>query len=445
MHERRQLTAGQLSIGRGPHNDWILADPERHLSKQHCQVAFRAGSWLLEDFSANGTFLNRADTPVGAGSAQPLRNGDRIRLGAYEFEVTIEARGDEDAAWTDEQIGDFPGFDPRPVRRTDTGARKADISFAPDMLDQFPPAQAPGPFGAAPDPVLRGDRLLGDEGGAIRLPADYDPIGDEADPFHGPTQPDHAPAINSAFRPPPRPAAVIPDDWDADLPLQQPQAAEIPPRSEAPAPAPRTETRAPPARSETPAPPARPTVPREPIAAPSRPAAPPAASFSGSEVFAAFLRGAGLAEAVVADASAADAQQTMERAGAAFRAAVSGLRQVLIARAAIKGEFRIDQTMIQASGNNPLKFSADDDAALTHAAGTWPARHHSAGGGDQRSAARHAAARAGLDIGHADGGARAAGAIQSRCDRCAGRQGRARGAARPAQGARLGRSSRRCI
>jgi type VI secretion system FHA domain protein len=54
----------------------------------------------------------------------------------------------------------------------------------------------------------------------------------------------------------------------------------------------------------------------------------------------------------------------MESLGAAFRALVSGLRAVLIARAAIKGEFRIEQTMIRAKGNNPLKFSADDDDAL---------------------------------------------------------------------------------
>ncbi len=51
--------------------------------------------------------------------------------------------------------------------------------------------------------------------------------------------------------------------------------------------------------------------------------------------------------------------------GEAFRALVAGLRQVLIARATIKGEFRIEQTMIRARGNNPLKFSANDDDALT--------------------------------------------------------------------------------
>jgi type VI secretion system FHA domain protein len=73
----------------------------------------------------------------------------------------------------------------------------------------------------------------------------------------------------------------------------------------------------------------------------------------------AFLRGAGVPNARLDDPAA-----TMHDLGAAFRALVAGLRAVLIARAAIKGEFRIEQTMIRAKGNNPLKFSADDDDAL---------------------------------------------------------------------------------
>ncbi len=56
--------------------------------------------------------------------------------------------------------------------------------------------------------------------------------------------------------------------------------------------------------------------------------------------------------------------------GKAFRALVEGVRAVLIARASIKSEFRIEQTMIQARGNNPLKFSATDDDALAALLGT---------------------------------------------------------------------------
>src|SRR5258706_350009 len=48
------------------------------------------------------------------------------------------------------------------------------------------------------------------------LPADFDPLAPNQEPFAG-TQPDHAPALESAFRPP-QPVAIIPDDWDVDSP-----------------------------------------------------------------------------------------------------------------------------------------------------------------------------------------------------------------------------------
>src|SRR5215467_11755843 len=41
-----------------------------------------------------------------------------------------------------------------------------------------------------------------------------------------------------------------------------------------------------------------------------------------------------------------------------------------MARASIKDEFRIGQTVIRATGNNPLKFSLDDDDALATLLGT---------------------------------------------------------------------------
>jgi type VI secretion system FHA domain protein len=75
---------------------------------------------------------------------------------------------------------------------------------------------------------------------------------------------------------------------------------------------------------------------------------------------AAFLRGAGLPDARLADPVAA-----MEALGQAFRAFVTGLRNAMIARATIKAEFRIEQTMVRVRGNNPLKFAAGDDDALS--------------------------------------------------------------------------------
>jgi len=102
-----------------------------------------------------------------------------------------------------------------------------------------------------------------------------------------------------------------------------------------------------------------------PVAAPVRPAppaAPPSAALptaADGALLAAFLQGAEMSDVTPADPAA-----MMRNLGEAFRTLVGGLRAVLIARASIKSEFRIEQTMIRARGNNPLKFSAGDDDAL---------------------------------------------------------------------------------
>jgi type VI secretion system protein ImpI len=85
-------------------------------------------------------------------------------------------------------------------------------------------------------------------------------------------------------------------------------------------------------------------------------------------LLAAFLRGAGLNDALPANSVAA-----MEALGAIFREMIYGLRQEMIARAKLKAEFRIEQTAIRSHGNNPLKFSANDDDALAALVGS--ARH----------------------------------------------------------------------
>jgi type VI secretion system FHA domain protein len=77
------------------------------------------------------------------------------------------------------------------------------------------------------------------------------------------------------------------------------------------------------------------------------------------------MRGVGMPETTLPDP-----EKAFERLGSATRATVSGLRSTLMARASIKDEFRIEQTMIRASGNNPLKFSLDDDDALATLLGT---------------------------------------------------------------------------
>jgi type VI secretion system protein len=77
--------------------------------------------------------------------------------------------------------------------------------------------------------------------------------------------------------------------------------------------------------------------------------------------WAAFLDGAGMAGSRVDER---DPEAALRAAGAIFRTMADGIREILISRAAIKGEMRITQTMIRARGNNALKFAATADDAV---------------------------------------------------------------------------------
>jgi type VI secretion system FHA domain protein len=293
--ETRRLSGGTVSIGRSPSSDWVLPDPDRVLSKRHCVVSFENGAWQVADTSANGTFVNHDSDRLAFDEPRPLRNGDRLLLGSYEIEATVE----------------------QPALKSMANARPAARSSA--------------------DNRLTGDPFL---------PIDADFLGIALPPAEpavdfGRTTPDHVPAVSANFRPPKPSFDLLPEDWDLDLPSQAPATAPMPappaiaiPAIVTPAPMPEPE----------PPPPVRAVV---------------APDSSGDQAFAAFAAGAGITAPAPPDPLA-----VLNGLGAAFRAFVGGLRRVMIARAAIKGEFRIDQTMIQAIGNNPLKFSADDQDAM---------------------------------------------------------------------------------
>lgn len=413
--ETRRVTGGEYAIGRGGENDWVLADPERVLSKRHCVVGFHGGAWHVTDTSTNGVFLNRDGDPLGRDQSQELRDGDRLRLGAWEIEVRLEA---DTGAQSMDPFGAPPAD--HGAHRYGAPARGTDPYSLDPFADHAPPAQR-NPFD---EPPQGGPALP-----SAALPEDFDPLApDPAPDFSGPTHDDHTPSFGDAFRPPPAQgpmaqggailgAGPIPDDFDPFAPdpvAPSPKAASIPDDfgmaapTDRPPPTPQAFA-APPSMPATPAipqeddwsdlapaspPPAAPSTapedwldfskpvtspeaatapsaavpPPTPIrttAPPPPPPPPPAATAAPrapsdpSDLLAAFLRGAGLPDAQIGDPAA-----RMERLGAAFRALVSGLRRALIARASIKGEFRIEQTMIRSRGNNPLKFSAGDDDAV---------------------------------------------------------------------------------
>jgi type VI secretion system protein len=78
-------------------------------------------------------------------------------------------------------------------------------------------------------------------------------------------------------------------------------------------------------------------------------------------MLAAFCAGAGLDPHLLAHEDPLDLMRSM---GRLCREMTGGLRDVLSARASIKSEYRVEQTMIGSINNNPLKFSPDADQAL---------------------------------------------------------------------------------
>src|ERR1051326_25826 len=87
--EARTVSGGEFHVGRGPEVDWVLPDPDRRLSKRHFAVALRDGEWRIADTSTNGTFLNGESASIGRGAIRSLRDGDRLRLGAYEIGIRL--------------------------------------------------------------------------------------------------------------------------------------------------------------------------------------------------------------------------------------------------------------------------------------------------------------------------------------------------------------------
>ncbi|GAC1344639.1 MAG: type VI secretion system-associated FHA domain protein TagH [Acetobacteraceae bacterium] len=381
--ETKLLTTGKLSIGRGPLNDWVLPDPERHLSKTHCVISIENGQTVLTDVSTNGVHINGARQATSRDSRVVLADGDEVRLGDYTMTVSAAdvrpAHGSMPDPFADPATTGVPA---RPFGGVEPARGLRDI----DPLDD--------PFGQPPDPAFRphvAHRPIGpaaldpfdeaEERG--RRPADPDdslfPARQQAS-WSGPVQSDHADPLRQAFQqgpviPPLAPGEI---DFDALIGDLSPGGA-VPPALQPPALQPATPVRTTPIPSDPfsddddpaaplPAPSAAPPDPRPdgPFAEADRPAPPRAplpvaGGGDGRAVLLAFLEGAGVAGSPVANA---DPEATMRAVGQVFRAMTEGLREVLMSRAAIKGDMRVEQTMIQARNNNALKFSVTPDEAV---------------------------------------------------------------------------------
>ncbi len=315
----KSMNQGSMAIGRSSDNDWVLPDPERLVSSQHCVIQYKDGRYYLTDNSTNGVELVSAGIRMRRGNSELLQDGELIRIGDYEIQARIDFNV---------QAVDSP-------------------SFAGDSANSFEALMGAVASPQTPQPVIA-PQFQG-ASSMDTLPDLFDFLSPTAVP--PPTVADHVPSEQHDFRPPTPvavekpvvPASVIPEDWDlfGDAP------APVAPAAVAPAPAVPTPV------TSSPAPVIQPPPVVEPVL--------PVATSQQPDLLQAFLRGAGL-DQLSLDKAQAEAQ--MESIGRSYRLMVEGLIDVLRARASLKGEFRMQQTMIQPAENNPLKFAPNADEAL---------------------------------------------------------------------------------
>ena len=146
------------TIGRASGNDWVLPDPERHLSGRHAAVYRKEGVWYLADTSSNGVYVNDSTDAVGPDNPVQLASGDVLLLGDYQVEVHIEVTRVENVAAPPDPIAAIGAPE---VVGTGAGAVAADRPPPSETLDPLEllagtvvePAVESVPGPAVPAPV----------------------------------------------------------------------------------------------------------------------------------------------------------------------------------------------------------------------------------------------------------------------------------------------------
>jgi type VI secretion system protein len=409
----QRFESPNITVGRSPDNDWTLPDPDQLISKKHCAIRLQGGRYSVTDTSTNGVFVNDSPQPLGNGQSVPLTDGDKLLLGHYEILVRLE--GAQPAYAAPPAYAAAPAPAPLQIGSADDPFGLEGFDFAQGSSPLAPIAAQPAgsagfpaggnPFAAAPGEMMSGFAVPA--AGAPVIPESPDwlldptpPTGDlAADQY---AQPDHIAAERVHYQPQAVASRNIPTNWDplADAaappipPLQPPMPMPAPPAAMPPVVVEKAPARpmAPPAgwpgaaaapidagfgsaaaspeidgfaaprampRAPLPATPATATRPAAPAARPS--AATPSGGGDAAGLLAAFLEGAGIEPGALRDENPAE---LIAAVGQVFREMAGGLRDALATRAMIKAEYRVEQTVIRAANNNPLKFAVDVNQLL---------------------------------------------------------------------------------
>ncbi|MEM9428301.1 MAG: type VI secretion system-associated FHA domain protein TagH [Pseudomonadota bacterium] len=404
-----RMTGSNLTVGRADENDLVLPDPDRTISKRHCVLEERGGVVMVIDISSNGTFLNYAKAPLGR-DPMPVNDGDILSVGPYELLIDLSEPAAPEAPPPRQSapVGLPPEADLPPL-----GSDMPERDSIDDILGT--------PRGGATDALIPEDAdedLLGSatpQGHAQLLPQEGDgdllgggghfPEDDILGPLSPPTETGPmAPSQATAeqYTPTAAKQMFIPDDFDEGL-LGPSSSGGAPQQNEAPGgpfgggsgpfverseeartpppeqpreastrhpgtrmrdgeqgrrEAPRTTMGEPLVRREGQAPRTEISRAEPPRQAEDR-TPPTDRSPLPEDTGLDFFEGLGIDPSVVGDRPDA-----MRQMGLLTRLMIAGLRDILMTRASIRSEFRMNQTVLRAEGNNPLKFSVTEEQAV---------------------------------------------------------------------------------
>jgi len=288
------------SIGRAPDNDWVLPDPDRYISGHHATIDYRDGAYYLRDNSTNGVYVNQSEDAVGRGAPLRLYDGDELRMGDYVFNVSIVNVSRDGADDSGDATAD-----------TDEEAVAGDGSSAGLSL-----------------------KLLGDQADQLEDAA----LALEADPLVAAAQENE---YETTVR--------LADELEKEMAetrsnIETSMAKEVDRKRI-------DELRLADAVHSRP----------EPEPEPESTPFSPSGRRDFTEAVRLLMECAGLDSTQLPRDSE---EEVIATAGRLIRASAEGLQSVLRSRALIKGQFRLAQTTIQSSDNNPLKFLPTTQDAL---------------------------------------------------------------------------------
>ncbi|MCC6623361.1 MAG: FHA domain-containing protein [Deltaproteobacteria bacterium] len=133
-----EVDRDHFEIGSGERVHLRIMDPS--LSARHCRISWDDGGYRVRDMnSKSGTFVNGQAVPL----SHPIKNGDVLRIGQLEFDVTVRSA---DAGAGAEKTA-FVAVQPSPMTRP---APPPVVAPAPAPR----PAPTPTPRAEAPRPVV---------------------------------------------------------------------------------------------------------------------------------------------------------------------------------------------------------------------------------------------------------------------------------------------------